>query len=348
MAARTLVRRSVTLREVAERARVDASTASRALRPSTRNLVRADTAERVLAVAQELGYRVNPLARGLKEQRSMTVGMLLPDLANPLFPPIVRGVEDGLRRAGYAVLLANTDRDVTRERELLGVLLDRHIDGLILATAERDYPILDDILEIVPTVLVNRTTEHPLVSAVASDDHLGVGQAVRHLVELGHTKIAHVGGSLLSSTGAFRAQHFSAWMQSYDLSVDRDLMVVADWFNREHGVTACDELLDRGREFTAIVAANDLIALGCYAALRARGLRVPEDVSVVGYNGIRFCDEFAPPLTSVHVPKYDLGIRAAALVLDVIEQPASPASTVLLPTTLQVRASTAAPRAGAA
>jgi LacI family transcriptional regulator len=306
--------------------------------------VRADTADRVLAVAQELGYRVNPLAKGLKEQRSMTIGMLLPDLANPLFPPIVRGVEDGLRKMGYALILANTDRDVSRERDLLGVLLSRHVDGLILATAEREYPILDDFVDSVPTVLVNRTTEFPLVSTVASDDHLGMGQAIRHLVGLGHTQIAHVGGSLLTSTGAARAQHFSTWMQNQDLIADRDLMVVADRFNREHGRKACTELLDRGREFTAIVAANDLIALGCYAALRSRGLRVPEDVSVVGYNSIAFCEEFAPPLTSVHVPKYDIGLRAASLILEVIAHPETLATTVLLPTTLQVRASTAPPR----
>lgn len=342
--ARSTTRHVVTLREVARRAQVDPSTASRALRPSTRGLVRADTVERVLAVAQELGYRVNRMAKGLKEQRSMTVGMLLPDLANPLFPPIVRGVEDGLRKAGYAVILANTDRDTNRERSLLGVLLGRQVDGLILATAERDYPVLDDILDTVPTILVNRTTEYPLVSAVTSDDYHGMAQAVRHLVELGHTKIAHVGASAQTSTGALRAQYFVAALQSHGLPVDNSRMATAGWFTREHGLKACEELLDSGCDFTAIVAANDLIALGCYAALRARGRDVPADVSVVGYNGIAFCEEFWPPLTSVHVPKYDVGLRAASLILEVIDHPESAAVTVVLPTTLQVRGSTAPPR----
>ncbi len=335
--------RTVTLRDVAERAQVDPSTASRALRQSTRSLVRPDTVERVLATAKEMGYRVNQMAKGLKDQRSMTVGVLLPDLANPLFPPIVRGLEDGLRKAGYALILANTDRDPARERDLVEVLLSRQIDGLVLATAERDYPMLDEVLERVPAVLVNRTTDYSLASSVSSDDHQGMGQAVRHLVELGHTRIAHVGGARAASTGAFRYQHYLGWMQAQGLSVDPDLVVFTDWFTQDLGAKACNELLDRGVDFTAITAGNDLIALGCYQALRARGLRVPDDVSVVGYNGIRFCDEFAPPLTSIHIPKYDIGLRAAALVLEAIGEPNAPAVSVLLPTTLQVRQSTAPP-----
>lgn len=336
-------RRAVTLRDVARVAQVDTSTASRALRPSTRNLVRPDTLARVLATAEELGYRVNPIARGLRDQRTMTIGMILPDLANPLFPPIVRGIEDGLREAGYVLVLANTDRDRERERNLIEALLSRQVDGLILATAEREYPLLDELSERVPTVLVNRTTDDFIVSSVTSDDHQGMGQAVRHLVELGHTRIAHVGGTQRASTGAHRYQHYLAWMHSEGLAVDQNLVVFTDWFTQDLGTNACLELLDRGVDFTAIIAGNDLIALGCYKALRSRGLRVPEDVSVVGYNGIRFCDEFSPPLTSIHAPKYDIGLRAAALMLEAIGKPETPSVAVRVPTTLQIRASTAPP-----
>jgi LacI family transcriptional regulator len=339
-------RRTVTLRDVARQAQVDPSTASRALRPSTRNLVRTDTLARVLSTAEEMGYRVNPLARGLRDQRTMTVGMMLPDLANPLFPPIVRGVEDGLRAAGYVLILANTDRDPGRESDMFSVLLDRQVDGLILATAKRDYPILGEIVDQVPTVLVNRTTDESLVSSVASDDHQGMGQAIRYLAGLGHTRIAHVGGTLEASTGALRYQHYLGWMHSEGLPVDKDLVVFTDWFTQDLGAQACFELLDRGKNFTAIIAGNDLIALGCYAALKERGLRVPEDVSVIGYDAIRFCDQFSPPLTSVYIPKYDIGLRAAALMLEAIEKPESPAVAVLLPTTLQIRESTAPPSGG--
>jgi LacI family transcriptional regulator len=339
-------RQPPTLRDVAEAAQVDVSTASRALRIATRSKVRPDTVDRVLAAAQTLGYQANPFARGLRGEQSMTVGMLLPDLGNPIFPPIVRGIEDGLRSHGYVVILANTDRDSARERMLLDALLQRRVDGLVLATAERRYPLLDELVAAqIPVVLVNRTADTPSVPMVAGDDHQGIGLAVRHLADLGHRRIAHVGGSLATSIGFSRYQHFLAWTHSLGLRTDPELVAFADWFTKDLGAKACAELLDRGEDFTAIVAANDMIALGCYTALRDRGLRVPDDVSVVGYNGSRLCDDFNPALTSIHVPKYDIGQRAAQLLVEAINGTQPLPATVLFPTALQVRASTAAPPA---
>lgn len=338
--------RPPTLREVAEAAQVDPSTVSRALRPDTQRMVRPDTLARVLATAEMLGYRANPFARGLKNQRSMTIGMLVPDLANPLFPPIVRGIEDGLRDEGYVLIIANTDRDQARERSLVDALMTRRVDGLILATAQRVYPLLDELVAAdIPAVLVNRTVDAPAVPSVSSDVHQGIGLTVRHLAELGHRRIAHVGGPRSVSTGFLRHQYFVAWMQSLGLGVDNDLVVFADWFTKELGAHACEELLDRTTDFTAIVAANDLIALGCYQALRRRGLRVPGDISVVGYNGSGWCDDVCPPLTSVHVPKYEIGRRAGALLLETIGSQRAVPATVLLSTTLDIRQSTAPPRA---
>lgn len=338
--------RPATLREVAEAAQVDPSTVSRALRPATQGMVRPDTLARVLATAEMLGYRANPFARGLKSQRSMTIGMLLPDLANPLFPPIVRGIEDGLRDEGYVLVIANTDRDQAREQSLVDALLTRRVDGLILATAERDYPLLDELVAAdVPVVLINRTVDSPAIPTVSSDAHQGIGLAVRHLAELGHRRIAHVAGPRSVSTGFLRHQYFTAWVQSLGLDADRDLVAFADWFTKDLGARACAELLDRTTGVTAIVAANDLLALGCYQTLRRRGLRVPQDISVVGYNGSGWCDDVSPPLTSVHVPKYEIGRRASALLLETIGSRGAVPATVLLPTTLDVRQSTAPPPA---
>jgi LacI family transcriptional regulator len=333
--------RPPTLREVAGAAGLDVSTVSRALRPETRSRVKPETVRRVLATADALGYRANPFARGLKDQRSMTIGMLVPDLGNPLFPPIVRGIEDGLRDRGYAMILANTDQDIGREETLLDVFVQRRVDGLVLATALRSYPLLDKLADArVPVVLVNRTMDESRLSMVSGDDHQGIGLAVKHLAQLGHRRIAFVGAALSASTGFNRYQYFRVWMQSLGLAVDDSLVVFAPWFTKDDGAVATAELLGRGSEFTAIVAASDMIALGCYRGLREQGLRVPDDVSVVGYNGSRWCDEFNPPLTSIHVPKYQIGLQTARLLLTMLEvQDASPTS-VLLPTTLQVRAST--------
>ena len=333
--------RPATLREVAIAAQLDVSTVSRALRPETRNRVKPETIKRVLATADALGYRANPFARGLKDQRSMTIGMLVPDLGNPLFPPIVRGIEDGLRDRGYAMILANTDQDLGREETLLDVFLQRRVDGLVLATALRSYPLLDTLVNAeIPVVLVNRTMDEAPLSMVSGDDHQGIGLAVKHLVELGHTRIAFVGAALSASTGFNRYQYFLAWMQSLGLTVDPDLIVFAPWFNKDDGAAATETLLGRGKEFTAILAASDMIALGCYRGLRERGLGVPDDVSVVGYNGSRWCDEFAPPLTAIHVPKYEIGLQTARVLLAMLDEPGTTPANVLLPTTLQIRAST--------
>jgi LacI family transcriptional regulator len=304
-------------------------------------MVKPETLKRVLATAEALGYRANPFARGLKDQKSMTVGMLIPDLANPLFPPIVRGIEDGLSQHGYVMILANTDQDLNREEHLIDVFMQRRVDGLVTATARRKYPFLDTLANSdIPVVLVNRTVDDSPVSMVAGDDHQGIGLAVKHLVELGHRRIAFVGAAMEVSTGFNRYQYFLAWMATHGLTADPQLIVFALRFTKDCGAQATVELLDRDVEFTAIVAASDMIALGCYRALRAKGLKVPDDVSVVGYNGSRWCDEFNPPMTSIRVPKYDIGQETARLMLNLLENPDAKPSRVLLPTSLQIREST--------
>lgn len=335
---------ATTLIDVAHAADVHPSTASRALNEKTRDKVSAVTVARVLDAARRLGYQPNSMARGLKMSRTFTVGMLIPDLTNPLFPPIVRGLEDRLRQAGLTLVLANTDNDAGKERSLLDAMTSRRIDGLILATARRDYPLLAEIVAAgMPVVLINRTTDDGLVPSVVGDDHSGIGQAVRHLVALGHRKIAHVGGTQGVSTGLGRYHSFVSWMQSEGLEVDPRLVVFATWFQEAQGAAAFEELFRKGADFTAVVCGNDLIALGGYDVLRERGLKVPEDISIVGYNDIPFNDKFSPPLTSVRLPHYHIGFKAADILIEAIEQPGAHPSDIRVRPELVVRASTAPP-----
>ena len=335
---------TVTLRDVAHAAGVHPSTASRALNTETRAMVNPETVKRVLHAAKRLGYLPNSLARGLKLNRTFTVGMLIPDLTNPLFPPIVRGIEDRLMRAGYTVILANTDNDPDKEASLFSGMWWRRVDGLILATARREYPLLDVLLaRDLPVVLINRTVDEPSVSAVTGDDHAGIGLAVRHLVRLGHRRIAHVAGPQTASTGLSRYQSFVSWMQSEGLDIDTELIVFSDWFQEEPGRAACRELLARGVDFTAVVAANDLIAMGCYDELAAARLAIPDDVSVVGYNDIAMCDKLSPPLTTIRLPNYQIGVKSAELLLQAIDEPDGTPVTLRLAPKLIERSSTAAP-----
>jgi LacI family transcriptional regulator len=326
---------------VAEKAGVHPSTASRALNARSRNLVNDQTVVRVLEAARVLGYRPNALARGLKTNQTFTVGMLLPDLTNPLFPPIVRGVEDTLGAADYTVILGNTDNDKEKEGALLDTMLNRRVDALIVASARRSASRLAELGEGgLPVVLVNRSSDNARLPSVSGDDHAGIGLAVRHLASLGHRRIAHVGGPQDLSTGLARYQSFVSWMQSEGLDADPRLIVFSERFHQTPGAVATNELFERGAEFTAIVAANDLLAIGCYDVLADRGVRVPDDVSVVGYNDMPFSDKLNPPLTTIHIPHYMIGVRAAELALELIAERDVAGQSLRLTPTLVERAST--------
>ncbi len=195
----------VTLRDVAVRAGVHPATASRALNPETRILVSEDTARRVLDAAAALGYRPNPVARSLRTRRSHTVGVLIPDLNNPLFPPIVRGLEDRLAAAGYVALIGNTDSDDERERMVFEQMRARHVDGLVLATARLRHPLLAEAARSeMPVVLINRLAQDYSFPSVTVDNERGVRMAVAHLSALGHRRIAHIAGPQEMSTGLSR------------------------------------------------------------------------------------------------------------------------------------------------
>ena len=338
-------RRRVALRDVAAAANVHPSTASRALNSGTRDRVNAETVARVLEAARSVGYEPNSLARGLRTNRTRTIGMLIPDLTNPLFPPIVKGIEARLSQDGYTLVLANTNYELEREASIARAMVARQVDGLLLATARQEYPLVHDLLAAgCQVVLVNRTMDNAPVASVTGDEHLGIGLAVAHLASLGHREIAYVGGDAEASTGLGRYQAFVARLQEEGLPLDPDLVAHSVRFHEEPGAAAFAELLDRGKRFTAVVAANDRLALGCYDVLRERGLRVPQDVSVTGYNDMLFADRFSPPLTTVRIPHYQIGVKAAQLLLEALEDHDSPPMTVRLSPTLVVRDSTMRPR----
>jgi LacI family transcriptional regulator len=333
---------SVTLRDVARAAGVHTATVSRALNEQTRGLINDETARRVIAEAARLGYRPNSIARGLKTNRSYTVGVVVPDLRNPLFPPILRGIEERLEPSGYTSLLANTDNDPERERLGFDALRARQVDGYITATAQREHPLLHEVAAAGrPLVLVNRVADTVDLPSVTADDRGGMRMAVEHVHELGHERIAYVGGSPALSTGAGRRDGFVRAMSELGLAIDDDRVAVGVAYAEEEGARLTRDLLSRGETPTAIVAGNDLMALGCIDALREAGLDVPGDVSVVGFNDMDFSERFCPPLTTIRVPHHELGVQAAELLLERLASPASETRHVVLPVELVVRGSTA-------
>ena len=334
----------VTLRDVARLAGVHPGTASRALNAATRNQVNGATAQRVLEAALTLDFRPNPVARSLKTRRSDTVGVLIPDLTNPLFPPIVRGIEDHLAARGYVALIGNTDNDDQREMRVFEGMRSRQVDGFILATARRRHPLLlraaEDELAV---VLVNRVVDSHAFPSASVDDARGSRLAVAHLVGLGHRRLAHLGGPQALSTGVGRYQGFLAGMETAGLEVDPALVTFADGFSQQEGARRCRDLLRAAPRCTGVVVANDLLALGCYAALEEAGLRCPEDISIVGFNDMPFIDRVHPPLTSVAFSHYRIGAEAARLVLERIADRHGPVTATFLQPELVVRQSTGPP-----
>jgi LacI family transcriptional regulator len=339
------VRRRPTLRDVADGAGVHPATASRALNPQTRHLVSPETAERVHRVARSLGYQPNPVARSLKTARSSSIGLIIPDLTNPLFPPIVRGVEDVLGPIGYNAWIANTDNDPAREEAAVESMRGRHVEGFVFATARLEHPLLEELAAInTPVVLVNRRLAKPVVPSVTADDASGISMALHHLVDAGHRKIVHLAGPQDLSTGVNRLRAFRQALQDHDLGEAEARVEVCRSWTEAAGAETLNRLLDDGADFTAILAGNDMLALGCYDALAEHGLRCPEDVSVVGFNDVAFMDKLTPALTTVHSPQYELGAEAARMLLDELREPRTHPRSVVLPVTFKVRHSTAPPR----
>ena len=330
------------LADVARLAGVHASTVSRVLNPGTRAMIRPAVAERVLAAAAQVGYRPHALAASLRTRRSSTVGVVIPDLTNPLFAAIVRGIEDALGAAGYTAVLGNSDNEPARARTLLQRMRERRVDGLILATAQREDALIAECrADEMPLVLVNRTVDDRTVSGVVVDDAAGIKLAVDHLVGLGHRAIAHLAGPQELSTGRLRQRSFARAMVAAGLRVDPRLVLVCRAMTEAEGRRQFAQLLARDAKFTAVLAGNDLIAMGCYDALAAGGLGCPKDVSIVGYNDLRFVDRLAPPLTTVRIPQYDMGAEAARLLLARMLEPRAAVRTITLAPELVVRGSTA-------
>lgn len=348
----------VRLRDVADAAGVHIATASRALNPRTRDRVHPRTAAKVDAAAARLGYEVNLAARSLRTQRSEMIGVLIPDISRPLYPPMMRGIVDELEAHGYSALLTATDEDEQRERRLVSSLRARGVDGFILATAHVRHPLLEDAATLgVPTVTLNRTATDAPVSSVAPDNEAGMADVAAHLAALGHRRIAHIAGPADTSTGQARSAGLHRALERLGLHLDPALDVTTDTYAITEGVRAARRLLMSGQRFTAVVTGNDLLALGTLDVLRENHIPCPEQVSVTGFNDLPMMDRVTPTLTTVRVPQYEMGRAAARMLIEQLVDPpeglpAGPSAHptvrhVVLPVELIVRGSTGGPPAAA-
>ncbi|HEY8620866.1 MAG TPA: LacI family DNA-binding transcriptional regulator [Dermatophilaceae bacterium] len=339
----------VKLIDVAMAAGVHPGTASRALNPATRGRVSPDTSRRILKVAERLGYVPNTLARGLRTSKSFVVAMLVPDITNPLFPPMVRAAEQVLSLAGYTLVLTDTDNDSDTERRQVEQLRARGTDGFIIATARWHDPLLEEIADHgVPAVLVNRNIGSHRLPYVGGDERTGMQLAVEHLAELGHRRMVHLGGPQDTSTGRDRASAFRQAMDGLGLPTSQSMVRVCTSYTEAAGAETARRLLKSRQDVTAILCGNDLIAMGALSVLAAAGISCPDHMSVIGFNNMAMVDRLTPPLTTVALPLHQIGELSARLLLAEIEGGPQIAGVVqtLLGVQLAVRGTTAPPPAG--
>jgi len=332
-----------TITDIARAAGVNVATVSRALR-GVPGKVSAQRREEIERIAREMGYRPNALAASLRTRQSNLAAIIVPDLGNPVFGPMVQGIERSLRGHGHLSLIVQTPADPKERESLVVALSSRQVSGLVILAAENDDPLLRAARRSqLPTVLVNRGSGDRQFAAVVNDDRESVRLVLDHLVGLGHRHIAHVAGPGSSSTGCARRSAFEQMARELNLSTC--MVIESTAFTREAGRVATEQLMAGNALFTAIFAANDLLALGALDVLRAHRLTVPKQVSLVGHNDMPLVDLIDPPLTTVRIALEEMSEQAAALFIERVESPeATPITRMLLPT-LIVRESTAAPDA---
>lgn len=328
------------IKDIAELAGVSIATVSRAL--SRPEIVRAGTLEKIKAAITELNYRPNMLAAGLRRQRSDNIIVAVPSIFNPFTSAFVQGIENVAREAGFRVLLGITDSDQTLLDSYVDMIAGKQADGLILLDA------------IIPSVIAKGTVIEgeappPIVAAceyppelaiprVRLDNVEAAAMVVAHLAKFGHTHIATITGPLDQQMAKDRMAGVTLGLKRAGLAYDQRLVAEGD-FSLESGHRAMSQLIAGRIDFTGVCCANDEMAIGALAALREAGISVPEQVSVVGFDNLRFGAYASPPLTTIEVPTMETGETAMRLMLDLLRDPADAMREVVLPHRLVVRGS---------
>jgi LacI family transcriptional regulator len=329
--------RRPTLKDIARDVGVHVSTISRALNEASTHAVSPDLARKIWRASKRRGYAPNAAAVMLRTNRSRTVGVVVPDITDPVFPPIIRGIDDGLARHGYVAILANTDGHARRQAQAIDTLRLRGVDGLILASVARRDEDVSQLTAGMAVVTVSRRTDDARFSSVVHDEDDGVRRIVSHLASLGHRRIAAIAGPQAVSTGYNRYASCVRHSADLGLALDKSLVAFARRFNETEGERCAGELLAAERPFTAIVCANDRLAIGAIAALRRHGLDCPRDVSVTGFNDMALADRLSPALTTVRVDHYRAGAEAAGTMVHMLAAGAGTPRHAVLPVELVIR-----------
>jgi len=333
--------------DIAKYAGVAKSTVSRII--SGKGQFSEKTKAKVLEAARKLNYRPSSIARSLKSKTTKAIGLMLPNITDPFYPEIIRGVEDVASQNGYIIVLCDTNESKKKESMYFEIFENRWIDGVIYTgitgEPEEEKHIYATLKKRLPIVFIDREVEGHFACTVMIDNERAAFNATRYLLGLGHRKIGFIKGEKGKKEIRIFTQRFEGYKKAlfeHKVEFDPELIVEGD-LTMEGGALATKKLLDKDKYLTAIFASNDLMAIGAMREVQKRGLQVPEDISIIGFDDIPLSSLISPSLTTISQPKYEIGAEAAKLLLKMINSPEAPKSKIILDTKLVVRESTARP-----
>lgn len=308
-----------TIKDVAREARVSTGTVSKVINGDL--TVKEENYQRVMDTIKKLNYRPNLVARTLKTQISKSIGLIIPDITNPYYPELARGVEDIARGLGFTVFLCNADRNVSKEKEYLDALINKNVDGIILVKPQTELKDLCEFKKYSELVIVDAEEEFKKHFDVLDiNDSLGSKMAMNLLLDYGHRKIAFISGLLESESSRLRYSSYKKALSENNIELDERFVKQGDygWYS---GYSATIELLELENRPTAIFASNDIMALGAIKALEERGIKVPAGMSIIGYDDISMASYSTPRLTTIRQPNYETGKVCAEMLIKRIENP---------------------------
>jgi DNA-binding LacI/PurR family transcriptional regulator len=328
----------VNIKLVAKKAKVSTATVSRTLNKDPR--VRPETARKVLRVIQKMDYHPNTYARTLHSGRSRTLGLTISDISNPFFPEIVKSFEEFALKNNYEVLLTDTNHDPTRMARCVQRMLERRVEGVAILTSEVDTGLIDQMARRrLPIVFLDLGSVHARISNISVDYKQGIREAAKHLFHLGHRRIGFISGPLELRSVQIRRSAFLECMEEYGVPYDVQLVREGN-YRIEGGQLAMSSLLQLQNPLTAVMTSNDLSAIGAMRAIHRKGLRVPEDISVVGFDDIDLSQYTHPPLTTVRLSRSELGETAFNALAHILSGDSNHGQEYRVETHLIVREST--------
>jgi LacI family transcriptional regulator len=335
------------IRTIAQAANVSIATVSRTINGVS--TVNPQMAKRVLAVIDELDYFPNTQARALVSGRSRIFGLIVPEITNPFFPELIQGFEDIAVEHGYEILVSSTNNDPRRMSHCIRRMLERKVDGVAVMTFGAEEPLLDQLAERkVPLVFIDVGPDRPGISLLKVDYHHGIHQSVQHLVALGHRKIAFIRGPMNLGSAQSRKIAFSKSLQESGITPNPNWIIEGD-HTLEGGIAAMEQLLANKPRPTAVICSNDMTAIGVLHKLYRAGLRVPDDLSVIGFDDIHISEVTIPPLTTIQMSRFELARSAFHALRAHVDRSGTnmPKREYTIQTDLIVRESTSSPKTAA-